>query len=132
MTDDFSARLCLLDQQLVDADRLPIGRVDDVEIVVDEDGGGRPRAVALLVGAQALGERLGGSLATAGAGISARLRPASQQPGPARIDARLVDEIQPFVCLRVRFAELPAVAPLERWLAERVIGRLPGGRRAVE
>jgi hypothetical protein len=49
-----SARIALLDKQLVDSDRLPIGRVDDLELSLPA-GGGPPEVEALLTGAEALG-----------------------------------------------------------------------------
>lgn len=38
MTDHLSARLTLLDAQIIDCDRLPIGRVDDLELRFPTDG----------------------------------------------------------------------------------------------
>jgi hypothetical protein len=124
----FSARIALLDKQLVDSDRLPVGRVDDVELVVSADGDA-PHVEALLTGAQALGQRIGGLTGGLMAATAARLR--SSPDGPTRIEMQLVEQIDPMVKLRVPLRQLPQVAALERWLAVRV-ERLPGAGDAFE
>lgn len=129
MSDHFSLRMALLDKQIVDCESLPIGRVDDVEI--DPAADGSPRVVALLTGAQALGERLGGRGGRWIAGGSARLRAPGEQPGPTHIGWSLVDHIEPMVALTVRLDALPNVAGLERWLGRRV-ERVPGAGDASE
>ena len=52
--------LDLLDRQILDCGGQPVGKVDDVELDVDADG--TPYVAALLVGQQALGDRIGGRL----------------------------------------------------------------------
>ena len=69
-----SARLALLDHQLPDADGLPVGRVDDVELSVPTSGA-PPEVEAVLTGAEALGQRLGGLTGAVMAGAASRLRP---------------------------------------------------------
>jgi hypothetical protein len=128
MSEHVSLRIGLLDKQIVDCDLLPIGRVDDLELAFPEDG--PPEVEALLTGAQALGERLGGTLGGWLAATAARLRTRSARP--ARIDPALVAELEPFVRLSVPFDDLPEVAGLERWLARHVVGRLPGAGDAGE
>lgn len=127
MTKLVSLRLSCLDQQIVDRDRLPIGRVDDVEIALDDD---RPRVVALLCGAQALGERLGGSTGGLLAGAAARLRRRGASAPSVPID--LVTEMKPMIRLRARFEDLPEIAALERWLAARFVRRIPGAGDAPQ
>jgi hypothetical protein len=126
-----SVRIGLLDKQIVDCDRLPIGRVDDLELALPEDDG-PPEVEAILTGAQALGKRLGGTVGDWMAATAARLRTPSAPNGPTRIDPALVTEIEPFVRLSVRFDDLPDVAGLERWLARNVIEPLPGAGDASE
>jgi hypothetical protein len=131
VSEHMSVRLALLDKQIVDCERLPIGRVDDLEFTFAEAG----EALALeaiLTGAQALGERLGGVLGGWMAAAAARLRPCSAPQGPTRIDPSLVTEFEPFVRLEVRFDELTDVAGLERWLARHVIEHLPGAGDASD
>ena len=124
-----SARITLLDHQLVDANRLPIGRVDDVELSVPRPGGA-PEVKALLTGAEALGERLGGLTGGLMAGAARRLRTASPE-GPTRLDPELVEELEPLIKLGLPLRELPGVAALERWLGQRM-QRIPGSGRAIE
>ncbi len=125
MSEHVSLRLALLDKQIVDRERLPIGRVDDLELVLPGSGGA-PQTEAILTGAQALGDRLGGFLGGWMAAVAGRLRARSAGTGPSRIDPALVAELEPFVRLSVRFDDLSDVAGLERWLARNVVGPLPG------
>ena len=122
-----SARIALMDKQIVDRDRLPIGRVDDAELQLPDDGG-PPYITALRIGAQALGERLGGSVGGTMAAAAARLR---TDPSPAGLDVSLVEHLEPMVAVRARLADLPQIAPLERWLAQR-IQRAPGAGDAPQ
>lgn len=129
MNDHFSLRMSLLDKQVADCDRLPIGRVDDVEIDLGDDGEA-PCVTALLTGAQALGERLGRRAGRWMAGAAERLRPSGS--GPTRIEADLVDDTDPMITLRVSLDELPDTVGLERWLGQHVIGPIPGARDESE
>jgi hypothetical protein len=124
-----SVRIALLDNQIVDCHRLPIGRVDDLEIEVE---GGPPRVTAILSGSQALGERLDGAVGAVMAGASARLRPGGRDEGPARIPVSSIREIEPLIELDVELDDLPHVAGLERWLAAHLVERLPGSGDASE
>jgi len=130
LSEEVSARIALLDAQIVDSDRLPIGRVDDVLLSVV--GEGAPRVVALLSGSEALGGRLGGWFGGAMAAASSRMRSAGAGPGPTRIDPTMVEELMPMLRLRAKLAELPDLAPLERLLSERFVGRLPGSGDAAQ
>ncbi|MEV6350084.1 hypothetical protein [Actinoplanes sp. NPDC051851] len=111
----------LLDRQILDADGEPVGKVDDVEI---SDG----TVVALLCGQQALGERIGGTL---GRWIAAGARRMSEPPDqpPIRIGVDLIAKVTSAVELSVR-RELLAEPPLETWLRDHLIGRIPGARDA--
>ena len=131
MTDtapSISARIALLDKQIVDCDHLPVGRVDDAELVFADDGG-PPRIEALLVGAEPLGDPLGGRAGRLMAAGAARVRGRAGEP--PSINARLVEKIDPMVMLRVPFASLPQLGGLERWLAER-LQRAPGAGDAPQ
>jgi hypothetical protein len=122
VSNDLSVRFTLLDQQLVDANDLPLGRIDDLEL----DEGETPAVVAVLTGTQALGERVDGVFGRWVAAVSERLRPPSARSGPTRIGAELIEEVEPLVRLSAPFDELRVVAALERWLASRVVEPLPG------
>jgi sporulation protein YlmC with PRC-barrel domain len=114
----------LLDRQIVDRDGLLVGKVDDVELSDDDP----PRVVALLLGPQALGERMGGWLGRLIAGSSRRLHPGGD-PVPTRIPFEQVARVDTAVQLRIARGELPEPA-LEVWLREHLIDRLPGAFRA--
>ncbi len=109
----------LLDRQILDADGEPVGKVDDVEI---EDG----TVVALLSGQQALGERIGGRIGRWIAATARRMSEPPDQP-PARIPVDLIAEVTSAVTLSVR-RELLVDPPLETWLRDHLIARIPGAR----
>jgi sporulation protein YlmC with PRC-barrel domain len=117
----------LLDRQILDADGEPVGKVDDVEL--DRGADGALYIAALLVGQQALGDRIGGRLGQWIAGTARRLSP-DYQRGPIRIPYDLVAEINSSVNLSVRRELLPD-PPLETWLREHLIGRIPGASDAT-
>jgi sporulation protein YlmC with PRC-barrel domain len=112
----------LLDRQILDSDGEPVGKVDDVEL--DRGPDDALHVTALLVGQQALGDRIGGRLGRWIAGAARRLSP-DYQRGPIRIPFDLVAEINSAVNLSVR-RELLVDPPLETWLREHLIGRIPG------
>ena len=114
--------LDLLDRQVLDRDGEPVGKVDDVELELDTDGA--PYVSALLVGQQALGRRIGGWLGRSIEGIARRLAPT---PGPIRIPYDLVAKVHCAVDLSVR-RELLTDPPLEAWLRDHLISRIPGAR----
>jgi sporulation protein YlmC with PRC-barrel domain len=111
----------LLDRQILDRDGQDVGKVDDVEFRVGDDG--VPYLAALLVGPQPLGRRLGGWLGRWVAGVAARLD--RDRSGPVRIPYAQVDHIDSAVWLTVRREMLPQ-PQLETWLREHVIVRIPG------
>jgi sporulation protein YlmC with PRC-barrel domain len=111
----------LLDRQILDRDGEPVGKVDDVELDAGADG--VPFVAALLVGQRALGMRIGGRVGRWIAAVALRLS-VDERP-TARIPYDLVAEIDSAVNLSVR-RDLLADPPLEAWLREHVIGRIPG------
>jgi sporulation protein YlmC with PRC-barrel domain len=118
--------LHLLDRQILDRDGEPVGKVDDIELGLDEDG--VPYVAALLVGQQALGRRIEGRL---GRWIttSAQRLSGTPQPSPIRIPYDLVANVGSAVDLSVR-RELLLDPPLERWLGEHLIDHIPGADHA--
>jgi sporulation protein YlmC with PRC-barrel domain len=116
----------LLDRQIVDLDGALVGKVDDVELALDEDG--TPYVVALLVGPLALGPRLGGFLGRFIAGL-AELLHTGERPGPIRIAYDHVARVGSAVDLSIRRELLPEPA-LETWLREHVICKIPGAEHA--
>jgi sporulation protein YlmC with PRC-barrel domain len=112
----------LLDRQILDRDGEPVGKVDDVELALD--GNGTPYVAALLIGQQALGDRIGGVLGRWLAGTARRLAP-DRDPGPIRVPYDLVAEVTSSVNLSVSRDLLPE-PPLESWLRAHLIDRIPG------
>jgi hypothetical protein len=116
------ARLHLLDRQLLDHDDNPVGIVDDLElsgIEVDRDiatDAEAPRVTSLLSGHVVATRILGG------------------QPPLSRLQTipwRLVASIG--VVVRMKPTDLVIDADwMERWLCDRIIKHIPGGRHAAE
>ncbi len=105
------ANLHLLDRAVLDRDGWPVLAVADVEIEVPE-GGGRPVVASLL---------LGSGLATRFFGIH---RPRRSRYGVAW---SRVTRLGSGISLSASRDEL-GVLWFERWLRDRVVGRIPGGR----
>lgn len=116
----------LLDRQILDRDGEPVGKVDDVELALGEDG--TPYVAALLVGQQALGDRMGGWLGRWLADVARRLAP-DRERGPIRIPYDLVAELNSAVNLAVSRDLLPD-PPLEVWLRDHLVARIPGATDA--
>jgi len=125
MTDGrvLDLHLHLLDRQVIDVDGRMVCKVDDLELELDTAG--RPYVTAILVGPRALGPRLGGRLGRWFAAIPRRLAGADRQQQPPRIDFAQVTDVGSAVKLARRADEID-VGPLERWVDEHVIGRIPG------
>ncbi len=112
----------LLDRQIVDRDGRLVGKVDDLELSLDADG--VPTVVALLVGQQVLGARLRGVFGGWMAAVARRLSP-TPDPQPLRISYDRVAEVGSEVTLTVK-QEVLVEPPLETWLREHLINRIPG------
>jgi sporulation protein YlmC with PRC-barrel domain len=112
----------LLDRQIIDRDGAPVGKVDDVELTYDNNG--TPHVTALLLGQAALGDRIGGRLGGWIAGAARRLS-SSPDRLPMRISIDLVADIGSAVTLSVNRALLQD-PPLETWLRDHLIQRIPG------
>ncbi|MGE2691077.1 PRC-barrel domain-containing protein [Mycolicibacterium pulveris] len=116
------ARLQLLDRQLVDDNDDPIGIVDDLELTgveLDRDipkGSEAPQVTALLSG-QVLATRIFG-----GAPPRAHLQ---------EIPWRLVQSVGITVKLKPNDMRFD-VGWVERWLRDRIVKHIPGGRHAGE
>jgi sporulation protein YlmC with PRC-barrel domain len=116
----------LLDRQVVDRDGLLVGKVDDIELS-DTDP---PRVIALLLGPQALGLRMGGWLGRFVYDTAYRLSP-QRSPLPTRVAYELVSHVDTSVHLQVPRRDLPEPS-LERWLSTHLIERIPGSDRAQQ
>ncbi|WP_431922943.1 hypothetical protein [Micromonospora wenchangensis] len=115
----------LLDRQIVDADGLLLGKVDDVEFAVDERG--VPYVSCLLTGQGALGRRIGGRVGWLLVALADRFT--EEASAPLRIPFGQVARIDSAVRLRTRADELPR-PPVETWLRRHLIDRIPGADRA--
>ncbi len=117
-----SLRLDLLDQQVLDSTGRPIGRVDEVEMDVADDGS--LGVLGFRVGGAALGHRLDGAVGRAMIGTCRQV--ADHEASPELRIGEL-SEWSPRLTLTRALAELPGVAGLERWLGVRLVSRVPGG-----
>jgi hypothetical protein len=114
------ARLHLLDRQVLDVDGKPVTTVDDVELANLQHGkrvDAAPPLVTTLISGPILTTRLFGGRTPRG-----RLH---------RIAWSRVTDLDTVLTLAGKGDELE-VTWFERWLAEHVIGRIPGGRHAPD
>lgn len=120
----------VLDRQVSDRDDLQVCKVDDLEFTQGEDG--LWRVSAILLGPGALGPRIGGWLGAVMVGIHRRMR-GQQEPNPPRIPWSDVAAVGSEVSLSTSRSELPRdLTPLEDWLREHVIHRIPGSDHASQ
>jgi hypothetical protein len=119
--------LHLLDRQIVDPDGRLLCKVDDLDLAQDVHG--RPYVAGLLIGPAALGPRLGGRLGTWWVAIATRLSD-DLRPRPYRIDiSDVIDYGSAITVTRSAATRIATLAsPLEVWLDEHLITRLPGHR----
>lgn len=127
MSRYIDVNLDLLDRRIVDVDGEHVGKVDDVEVDLDAEGG--PAITHLLVGVEALGGRFGSRL---GDWIAAIGRIRIGRHDPIAIPVDLVTDIGNVVTLSVSWDRFPATRRSEQWFAEHFIGRIPGGRDASD
>ena len=124
----FDLHLQLLDRQIVDADGRMAGKVDDVELEQSEDGA--VYVTALLVGPIALGARLGGRF---GRWVTTMAQHVAGESGrdPVRVSMSHVIEIDSSIVVN-QTAEQLGLSSGDSWIAERIVGRLPGATHASE
>lgn len=104
------ARRHLLDRHIHDHDGVPVGVIDDAELDLDADP---PRITALLSGRELMYRIIGGG---------------PRDDHLDRIDLDDVIELGLVARLRLRQRDLPLAWP-ERWCRDRIIAKIPGGRR---
>lgn len=114
------AYLNLLDRQILTSEGRMVGKVDDVELELRDDG--RLYVTALLSGPGALGPRLGGALGTIVRSAWSRL---SGRAEPARVSWSHVAHLTSAVELAVP-AETVRIDGFENWVRDRFIAALPG------
>ncbi|GAB3489904.1 hypothetical protein [Flexivirga lutea] len=116
----------LLDVQIYSADGDPVGKVDDVEFRVPNDGG-PPVLEALLCGPSAFGPRVGGVIGLAIWSIGRRLSPTGGSP--VRIP---LSEVQRINRREIRLRETARGLGIHRttdWARDNIVKAIPGGSR---
>jgi sporulation protein YlmC with PRC-barrel domain len=118
--------LDLLDNQVVDADGVPLGRVDDLEVELPPETGTAegvavPQVTGIVTGSEALGHRIGGVAGRVMSSVSSRLRETGT--GPPVIGVSSVRAVRPMLRLTERGPDLPEVAGLEKWLRRHLVDR---------
>jgi sporulation protein YlmC with PRC-barrel domain len=111
----------VLDKPLLDANGHPVGRVDG--IVASWRPGEMPRLAYLEVSGTTLARRVHPRLGLVAGRLARRLSPGGGQAW--RIPWSAVRSVATAIHLSVDGKASPALA-WERWLADRVIGRIPG------
>lgn len=116
------AYLDLLDRQILANNGRMIGKVDDVELEMRDDG--RLYVTALLSGPGALGPRFGGALGTIMRASWERL---SGRHEPARVDWSQVEAVETAIKLAVDPPE-GRLDGFEIWMRDRIIAAIPGSK----
>ena len=115
----YDAALHLLDRQLVDTDGRLVGKVDDIELAIDDSG--TVKVAALLVGPGALGSRFGGRIGGWIVAIWSRLH-SDENPAPRRISMADVVSIDSVVHVGRSVPKSDG----ELWVETYIVGRIPG------
>ena len=112
----------LLDRQIIGEDGTVVGKVDDLELRAE---GGTYVVDALLVGPEALADRLGGPIG----GLLRRIGRGFRTQAPQRIPLTAIRRLEPTIVVTTAVAQATD-SPSEDWLRRRVIDRIPGAGRA--
>jgi hypothetical protein len=110
-----------LDKQLGDRHGKPIGRIDG--IVVEMDGGGQPRIVAVEVGSVAQARRLGPRVHRWA--IALALRWGLMERNPHRFAFNTLEHDGKQWRIDELASQVPTLA-WERWVRQKIIDRIPG------
>lgn len=114
----------VLDAQLVDRQKVKIGRVDALTLELDDAR--PPRVSAICIGGPERAHRAGRWMVWISRAMRAVAR--VKEPGVSRVPFGAVRTIGDTIQLDVDADEL-ASGRLERWLDDHVIGRIPGAAR---
>jgi sporulation protein YlmC with PRC-barrel domain len=117
----------VLDGQLVDQRHQKIGRID--ALMLELEGGRPPRVAAICIGAPERAHRVGRWMVWLSRAVHAMAR--AQGSGVTRVPFSAVRCIGDTVVVDLDGRDLEACR-LESWLAEHVIGRIPGARRGKQ
>jgi sporulation protein YlmC with PRC-barrel domain len=119
--------LQLLDRQLLDRNGRLVGKVDDLEL--SEAEGGKLLVTFILSGPGVLAQRMGARWGSWVRRVHALLLGGGADP--ARIPIGRVSAMGSHITLAAEQEDL-ATYTSERWVADRIIRRIPGGSHAPE
>lgn len=126
MNDGLDLRHDVLDAQLVDRNRENIGRCDT--LLLELRDGRPPRVATILIGGAVRNERIGRWMT----GLAKLFhRGKHQGDGVSRIPFARLQALGDTIQLDVLRDELPS-EHVERWLAERIVCRIPGAQGKQE
>ena len=111
----------VLDQQVIDRNGIPMGRVDG--IVLEVRAGSAPRVARIVVGGPTLLRRISPTLAQRAERWRTRWGP--RERGGVEVPWSKVIKLGIDVKVDLEAEKTPATA-WERWVRERIIGRIPG------
>jgi hypothetical protein len=114
----------LLDRQLVDANDMPAGKVDDLELTFPSEPGALPTVTTILCGPAALARRFGGRLGSSLETMHSLVYH-GDEPAPAEVPFGLVKQVGVSVLLTVGRDDLRTVI-VEDWLRDHFISNIPG------
>jgi hypothetical protein len=120
----FSADELLLDRQVFDANGQPVGKVDDLELTMPDEGG-PPVLTAVLTGPIALGPRIGGRVGQWWAAVGRRLR-TEDNPQPIRIPLHQIGHVDRSELALTVSRDQIDTDRLRNWVRDNVIGPIPG------
>ena len=112
----------VLDKKLIDSEGCEMGRVDGIRIEYPENG--QPRMVALEIGGEILAARVARWLVKPTRWLAEHFGP--RRSGVVRIEWRHVKKMGRDLHVAMKADDTEALA-WEHWLAEKFIGRIPGG-----
>jgi sporulation protein YlmC with PRC-barrel domain len=133
MTDATGRRvwavLELLDRQIVDREGNLAGKVDDLELELDDDPEAVPRVTAILSGLGSLAAHIGGDTGRWLAAVERRL--AEHPAHPSRIEFGLVSRIGSDIEVAADREDLDSNRA-ETWARDVIIDRIPGAGHVAE
>jgi sporulation protein YlmC with PRC-barrel domain len=122
------AVLHLLDRQLLDRNGRMAGKVDDLELAPNEDGA--LVVTGILTGPGALGPRLPRWLGRRMVAVWSTIKHVPPRE-PNRIDYALISKIETAITVAADREDLPT-RPLEAWVRDHLIDKLPGAQHDPE
>lgn len=112
----------LLDRQILGEDGTVVGKVDDLELRAE---GATFVVDALLVGPEALADRIGGPAGK----LLRRLGRGFRAQAPQRIPMNAIRRVEPAIVVTTAVARATD-SPSQDWLRRKVVDRIPGAGNA--